>query len=451
LNSTNVHTIFLDAELCIRRFTPGIRETFNLIAQDIGRRFDSFTYNIDYEELPTDVKRVLADRTPCEREVQDRSGSWFLLRVLPYLSQGKTDGAVITLVDITSLKQAEATLAELSEIVEHSQDAVFRCDLDGTIRTWNRGAENLFGYSAKEIIGQHVKLLNLTESDRDLDVTLSQIAEGRTIDRLQSTPQRRDDTNFHVALTWSPISDENDRVVGASAIARDMTSEKRAEAEVREAIKRRDQFMAMLSHELRNPLAAVLNATTLLNENQLDEETDAEARNVIEHNVRHVARMLDDLLDVARITNDKINLHKEVVDLNSLLVDAVECVQHRIDEKQQELHLSSPETPIYVEGDVGRLQQSQVNLLVNASKYTPEGGKIHYSLGQQDGFAVLRVKDNGDGIPPDLIDRIFEPFLQSDETLDRSQGGMGLGLTVVQKVMEGHGGIVEALSDGTSQ
>ena len=451
LNSTNVHTIFLDADLCIRRFTPGIRETFNLIAQDIGRRFDSFTYNIDYEELPADVKRVLADQTPCEREVQDRSGSWYLLRVLPYLSQGKTDGAVITLVDITSLKQAEASLAELSEIVEHSQDAVFRCDLDGTIRTWNRGAENLFGYSADEIIGQHVKILNLTKSHRDLDVTLSQIAEGETIDRLQSTPQRRDDTIFHVALTWSPISNENDEVVGASAIARDMTSEKRAEAEVREAIKRRDQFMAMLSHELRNPLAAVLNATTLLNENELDEETDSEARNVIEHNVRHVARMLDDLLDVARITNDKINLHKEVVDLNSLLVDAVECVQHRIDEKQQELYLNTPESPVYVEGDVGRLQQSQVNLLVNASKYTSEGGTIHYSLSQNEDYAELRVKDNGDGIPPELIDRIFEPFLQSDETLDRSQGGMGLGLTVVQKVMEGHGGTVVALSAGTSQ
>ena len=448
LNSTNVHTIFLDSDLCIRRFTPGIRETFNLIAQDIGRRFDSFTHNIEYDGLANDVHRVAAEHEAVEREVQDRNENWYLLRVLPYVSQGKAAGAVITLIDITSLKQAEARLAELSEIVEHSQDAIFRCDLHGFVRTWNRGARTLFGYNAGEVLGKHVSMLNLTKARHMIDEILGDVASGKSIDHFQAQPQRRDDSIIHVSLTLSPISDVKEVVVGASVVARDVTTQKRAEAEVREAVQRRDKFMAMLSHELRNPLAAVLNATTVLSEQGLAPEDETEAREVIEHNVRHVARMLDDLLDVARITNDKINLHREVVDVKSLMFDVVECVQHHLDQKKQELHVDVPEDSLYVEGDVGRLQQAQVNLLVNASKYTQEQGRIDYSLQAHGDQAVIAVRDNGEGIPSELLHRIFEPFVQSDQTLDRSQGGMGLGLTVVSKIIDGHGGSVTAVSDG---
>lgn len=451
LNSTNIHTIFLDRQLCIRRFTPGIRETFNLLPQDIGRRFDSFTHNIKHDSLPELVEKVVNSKKAVEQEVVDRNSNWYLLRILPYKTRGLVDGAVITLIDITSLKQAESKLAELSEIVEHSDDAIFRQDMEGKIRTWNRGAERLFGIKAPKVLGGHVNMLGLECHDFEFDRILALTASGESIDHIDARHYRSSGEIVDIAISVSPIRDSQDKVIGASTIARDVTRQKQAETEVREAVKRRDEFLAMLSHELRNPLAAVLNATNFMTELGVDNQPLIEAKEVIEHNVRHVARILDDLLDVSRITNDKINLHKEVVDLSVLMMDVVECVQHNLDSKHQDLHLRQPQTPLYVEGDVGRLQQMQVNLLVNASKYTGEEGRIEYSVVQDGDEAVIEISDNGVGISEDILNQIFEPFVQAEQTIDRSQGGMGLGLTLVQKVVEAHGGNIMAESGGSSK
>ncbi len=448
LNSTNIHTIFLDRQLRIRRFTPGIRETFNLLSQDVGRPFGSFTHNINHDNLARLAESVIDSKSSVEQEVQDKNDHWYLLRILPYQTRGQVDGAVLTLIDITSLKQAESKLAELSEIVEHSDDAIFRQDIDGTIRTWNRGAERLFAIKAPKVLGGHVEMLGLDCRDIAFNKILKLTASGESLDHIEARHKRQDGDFVDIAISVSPIRDVNGNVIGASTIARDVTRQKQAEAEVREAVKRRDDFLAMLSHELRNPLAAVLNATNLMTEIGLQEKPIEEAKDVIEHNVRHVARILDDLLDVSRIANDKINLHKEVVDLCSLTIDVVECVQHRIDDKGQELHVHQPPEPLYVEGDVGRLQQMQVNLLVNASKYTAEGGRIEYEVYQDGDEAIISVTDNGVGIPESLLNTIFEPFVQAEQTIDRAQGGMGLGLTLVSKVAEAHGGSVSANSDG---
>lgn len=446
LNSTNIHTIFLDRDLRIRRFTPGIRETFNLLPQDIGRRLDSFTHRIEYDDLAALAQSVIEGKTPAEQEVVDEDNNWYLMRILPYHSRGQVDGAVLTLVDITSLKQAESKLAELSEIVQHSDDAIFRQDMDGTIRTWNRGASRLFAIKAPKVLGGHVEMLGLEFHDLEFEQILKVVAGGESLDLIEARHTRHDGSVIDVAISVSPIRDAKDNVIGASTIARDVTRQKKAEAEVREAVVRRDNFLAMLSHELRNPLAAVLNATNLMKETGIDDSPVKEAKDVIENNVLHVARILDDLLDVSRITNDKINLHREVVDLSPLMIDVVECVQHRIDAKGQELHVTRPVGPLYIDGDVGRLQQMQVNLLVNASKYTPENGRIEYCIAQDGDEAVITIADNGVGIPGDLLSRIFEPFVQAEQTLDRAQGGMGLGLTLVSKVAEAHGGTVSAES-----
>ena len=448
LNSTNVHTIFLDRKLNIRRFTPGIANTFNLIPQDVGRRLDTFTHNIRYDRLLEKVKIVVEEKESIEREVQDKHGNWYLLRILPYTTRGQVDGAVLTLIDITSLKQAESKLAELSEIVEHSDDAIFRQDVDGTIRTWNRGAERLFGKPAAKVLGSHVEMLGLRCRDLEVDQMLKLVDCGQSLEHVDARYSKKDGTVADVALSLSPIRDTSDAVIGASTIARDVTKHKEAEAKVLEAVRRRDEFLAMLSHELRNPLAAVLNATNLLSEAESQPEAVEEAKDVIDHNVRHVARILDDLLDVSRITNDKINLHREVVDLNALMIDVVECVQHRIDAKRQELHVNASSGPLFVEGDVGRLQQMQVNLLVNASKYTPEEGRIDFRIDRDGDDALISIKDNGEGISPNLLESIFEPFVQAEQTIDRAQGGMGLGLTLVSKVAEAHGGTVTVQSQG---
>jgi len=451
LNSTNIHTIFLDRNLNIRRFTPGIGDTFNLIPQDVGRRFDAFTHNVRHDNLVEEVQRVVETRTSVEHEVQDKKGNWYLLRNLPYVTRGQVDGAVITLIDITSLKQAESKLAELSEIVEHSDDAIFRQDVDGTIRTWNRGAERLFGLKAPKVLGGHVEMLGLECRDLEFAQMLEIVASGQPLDHVEARRRKENGVVADIALSISPIRDTQGGVIGASTIGRDVTKQKQAEAKVREEVRRRDEFLAMLSHELRNPLAAVLNATDLLGEARENADVTDEAINVIEHNVHHVARILDDLLDVSRITNDKIKLHREIFDLSSLMVDVVECVQHRVDAKFQELHVHQPKTPLYVDGDIGRLQQMQVNLLVNASKYTGDEGRIDYRIEADGDEALISVVDTGVGIPDDLMERIFEPFVQAEQTIDRAQGGMGLGLTLVNKVAEAHGGAVAVESEGRSK
>lgn len=451
LNSTNVHTIFLDSDLRIRRFTPGVAGTFNLIPQDVGRRIDSFTYNILDDHLIYKIKHVLETGEPLEREVRDRAESWFLMRMQPYLTRGKTDGIVITLIDISSLKRAERRLAELSEIVEHSDDAILRVAMDGTISTWNRGAERLFGYRSDEIVGTPVTRLYGPASQEETVRRLRELGTGTPLDMNETQCVCQDGRLLDVSLTLSPIRNDDGQIVAASQIFRDVTIRKKAESEVRESVRHRDQFLAMLSHELRNPLAAVLNATALIGEPEVSARGVMDAREVIDNNVRHLARMLDDLLDVSRYTHDKVTLLKTVVNLNTLALDVVECVRHLVDGKNQRLQIDIPKTPIFVEGDAGRLQQAQVNLLVNASKYTPEGGWIKYSIRREEDQAAIDVEDSGDGIDAALLPRIFEPFVQAEQALERTQGGMGLGLPLVRMIIEAHEGTVAASTKGSQR
>lgn len=448
LISTNVHTIFLDRDLCIRRFTPGIAETFNLIPQDVGRRFDSFAHQIIYSDLVDQIRNVLTTGKAFEKEVSDQADTWYLLRIQPYLARKRIDGVVITLIDITTLIKAEAMLREMSEIVEHSDDAIYRVDLDGTIRTWNLGACKLYGYESDQVLGKDVSLLAPPARPNEPATYLDRIRSGIPVDHVETSRLCRDGSTIEVSLTVSPIRDHQREIVGASVIARDITQQRIAEAEIRAAVQHRDQFLATLSHELRNPLSAILNATSLLKEESLDAETVREAREVVDHQLRHVARLLDDLLEVARFTNGKIVLRNEIIDLTELVMDVVDCVQYQIDEKQQELRIDVCDQPLYVVGDVGRLQQAQVNLLVNASKYSPESSCISYGVGRDGDHGVITVRDDGVGIPSSLLPSIFEPFVQADQSIERSQGGMGLGLPLVRMIANAHQGNADAHSGG---
>ncbi|MEO1530310.1 MAG: PAS domain-containing protein, partial [Planctomycetota bacterium] len=450
LNSTNIHTVFLDRGLSLRRFTPGVADIFSFIPHDIGRQFAHFSYNLKTKSLLTDLKEVLRTGKPFEREVRDTQNRWYLLRILPYYARDTIDGVVLTLIDITSLKDAQLLLRELSDVVKQSDDAILRIDNDGTIRTWNRGAARLYGYKADEAIGKPANMLAADDAKDDPPGYLNNLGEGVRIDHVETRQKTKSGAILVVELTVSPLLDDSRDCVGASVVARDVSKQKQAEQEIRRAVEQRDRFLAMLSHELRNPLAAIVNATRLLGEMDLDEKTEREARDVADSQLKHIARLLDDLLDVARITNDKMTLHLEVVDMKKSLMDAIECTQHRLDSKRQKLFVESVDEHVCVKGDVGRLQQAQVNLLVNASKYSPEGSSIHCSLEVEDSEAIITVRDQGEGIPEPLATRIFEPFVQADETLDRSQGGMGLGLPLVSMIARAHGGSV-ALTPGIDQ
>jgi two-component system CheB/CheR fusion protein len=225
---------------------------------------------------------------------------------------------------------------------------------------------------------------------------------------------------------------------------------KHAEDEARAGVELRDRFLAMLSHELRNPLAAILNAARLMNCESLDAEANRLAQGVIQRQSHHMARLLDDLLDVSRITRNKIDIRKQVVDLRASAHDAVESVNPQVTSRDHRLHVELPATPLYVEGDPARLQQIQVNLLNNAIKYTPRGGDIWLSQERDGDQAVLRVRDTGIGIPPHMRERIFDLFVQLDGA-SGLDGGMGVGLTLVRTLMYLHNGTITAHSDGPNR
>jgi signal transduction histidine kinase/ActR/RegA family two-component response regulator len=221
--------------------------------------------------------------------------------------------------------------------------------------------------------------------------------------------------------------------------------------QLQEADRRKDEFLAMLAHELRNPLAPILNAMHVLRLRNAEDASLQRQTAVIERQVRHMSRLLDDLLDVSRITRGKIKLRKDPVDLSTVVEQAVETSRTLIEERRHALSVSLPVEPLRVEGDLTRLVQVVANLLNNAAKYTDPGGRIEVSAGREGDEAVIRVRDTGIGIAPEHLPHVFDLFTQADRAIDRAQGGLGIGLTMVQRLAQMHGGRVAAGSAGPGQ
>ena len=228
----------------------------------------------------------------------------------------------------------------------------------------------------------------------------------------------------------------------------DITARKQAEEALRDADRRKDEFLAMLGHELRNPLAPLRGVMETLRRQRLAGPALERAYAMMDRQVAHLGRLVDDLLDVSRITRGVVELRKEPVSLAEVAERAVEMVTPAVEGRGHELMLALPQTPLRVEGDATRLTQVVFNLLNNAAKYTDPGGKIWLTLEGEGGQAVVRVRDNGSGMPPDLVPKVFGLFTQGTRSLDRSQGGLGLGLTLVKRLAEMHGGSAEARSEG---
>ncbi|HKV54795.1 MAG TPA: PAS domain S-box protein [Candidatus Binataceae bacterium] len=228
----------------------------------------------------------------------------------------------------------------------------------------------------------------------------------------------------------------------------DIHEQKEVQAALKEADRRKDEFLAMLAHELRNPLAAIVNALAIIERVAPPEPTADRARSVISRRVGHLTNMVDDLLDVTRITTGKIRLKKTQLSIASIVEQGVESAHPLLEARGHRLEISVPGEPITIEGDIVRLTQVLLNLLSNAAEYTPDGGTISLRAAREDGAAVIRVRDNGYGIAPELIPRVFDLFTHAAHISDRSQGGLGIGLTVVRHLVELHGGQVEALSEG---
>jgi PAS domain S-box-containing protein len=343
----------------------------------------------------------------------------------------------------------------LASIVESSNDAIVSKTLDGTIQSWNHAAELLFGYTAAEAIGKPITLIIPADRAKEEEEIVRRISAGERVDHFETVRVRRDGTMVDVSLTISPIRDDEGVIVGASKIARDISDRKQAEEriysllnELREADRLKDEFLAMLGHELRNPMAPISNMLEILKRAKGDESLVQEARSTMERQLGHLARLVDDLVDVSRITRGKLELRKERIELASAVHQAVEACRPLAARSHVRLDVSLPTEPVYVDADGVRLVQVIGNLLNNACKFSPEGGRVSLRVDREDGEVTLAVKDEGIGIPEEKLDRVFDMFVQLDRALERTDGGLGIGLTLVKRIVRMLGGTVTARSEG---
>jgi two-component system, chemotaxis family, CheB/CheR fusion protein len=374
----------------------------------------------------------------------------------PFLDeQGKLIGAVNVLVDITDRRRAQLARSQLAAIVESSDDAIISKDLNGIVQSWNAAAQRLFGYSAEQAVGRHISFLIPADRADEEDRILARLRAGERVYHFDTVRVRSNGQPIHVSLTISPIRDDTGRIVGASKIARDITDRKQDEeriyglmAQLKEADLRKTEFLAMLAHELRNPLAPLLNMLEIMKRADGNGQIIEQVRSTLERQLAQMVRLVDDLLDVSRITRSKLQLRTERVQLASVIHQSVEACRPLAERAKHELNVSVPAEPMYLHADPVRLAQVFGNLLNNACKYTEPGGRIWLSAERQGSDVVVKVKDTGSGIPSDKLSCIFEMFTQIDRSLERSQGGLGIGLTLVKRLVEMHGGSVEAHSEG---
>ena len=330
--------------------------------------------------------------------------------------------------------------------------AILTMDTQGIIISVNAGATGVLGYRDDELLGQSSSVL-FTAEDQSAGAP----------DREMKTAKRRgiaEDERWHVrkdgSIFWgnglvTPLLDDSESLRGYTKIVRDMTEWKQAEEALREADRRKDEFLAMLAHELRNPLSSIQNAAHLVRHASLPPERSAWAKDVILNQVKHLARLVDDLLDVARITRGKIRLRNEQVDLVAVLQRASDVARPLIDDRRHEFVVKLDSSPLMVKGDSTRLEQIFTNLLTNAAKYTDPGGLIELSAHAEGDIQVIRITDNGVGISDEMLPRVFDLFAQVDNSLDRSQGGLGIGLTISQRLVLLHGGEISVASEGPGQ
>ncbi|HEV8068419.1 MAG TPA: PAS domain S-box protein [Planctomycetaceae bacterium] len=361
---------------------------------------------------------------------------------------GAAVGAVLVFRDVTERRKAEEAQARLATIVDSSQDAIISKTLDGVIRSWNAGAERLFDYTAHEAIGQPITLIIPPDRRDEEYEILARISLGERIEHFETVRVSKQGRLIDISLTVSPIRDRDGRIIGASKIARDITDRKRVDKALEEANQRKDQFIALLAHELRNPLAPLRNGLQVIRLAGTDASAVAQARDMMDRQLGHMVRLIDDLLDISRVSQNKMELRRSRVLLKDVISSAVETARPAIEEAGHEFTISLPPEPVYLDADLTRLAQVFSNLLNNSAKYTERGGRILLAAERQGSEVIVSVRDTGLGIPANDLPRIFDMFSQVDRSIERSTGGLGIGLALVKGLVEMHGGTVTAMSAG---
>jgi two-component system CheB/CheR fusion protein len=467
LGSVDTAILMLGPDLHIRRFTPAAEQILNLIPTDLGRPIGHVRLKIDVPGLETWLAEVLKTASVIEHEVQDRNGHWYLLRIRPYRTlDDRIDGAVMMLVDIHRLKSAHQFA---KNIVATVREALLVLDANLCVQTASESFYRTFERTPDETEGRSLYALGDAGGSRPWDLPALRRHLGEVLAENGSFE------DFEIEQDFAPIG-HRVLLLNARRLAHqngdsplillaieDITERKALEGalgrqveELAAADRSKNEFLALLAHELRNPLAPLRNSLNLLETPGADGAVAGRALEVMHRQIRNLARLIDDLLDVSRITRGKVLLQKEPVELTHLLRRSAEVVQHEIASRGQQLTLTFSSEPIYLDADATRIEQIFGNLLHNASKFTPPGGHIEVTAGPATsasgvGEILVRVADDGIGIAPEMLSRVFDLFVQAQRSLDRSQGGLGIGLTLVRSLVELHGGTIEARSGGLGQ
>jgi PAS domain S-box-containing protein len=383
---------------------------------------------------------------------------WRLVSIVLFLGGGVLITLLVEALHVAR-RRVEASQQWLTAVLSSIGDAVIATDAHGTVNFLNPAAETLTGWESQSAVGKSLTdvfpILD-EETQMPAESPVKRVLRERIAVELakRTVLIARDGTSRPIDDNVAPIKEKDGAIIGAVVIFRDVTERKRLEQERRrrleelaEANRRKDEFLAMLAHELRNPLAVISNAVQLAavdrNQDQIDWCMDAIGRNV-----KHLARLIDDLLDVSRITRGKIQLRKEPLDVASVVHRAIESARPLIEARDQNLQVDIAPGTFSALADPVRLEQIVSNLLTNAAKYSDRGGQIWLSADQEEQSIVIKVRDEGIGIPAEQLSHVFELFAQGERSLARSEGGLGIGLTLARTLAEMHGGSVTAASDG---
>lgn len=345
--------------------------------------------------------------------------------------------------------------AEFRRLLDSLPAAAYTCDSTGLITFFNSKAAAFWGREPKinDVTDRWCGSFKLFSADgvpipHDECWMALAIKQKKEFNGHEIIVERPDGSRLTALAHANPFLDESGDLSGAVNVLVDISDRKVIEKSLKDADRRKDEFLAILAHELRNPLAPMRNALELMQPGTSDAATMEEARTLMERQLEHMVRLVDDLMDVSRITRNKLALRKAPVELAAVVQSAVESVRPLIEASRHTLEVKLPEEPVYLDADQTRLSQALQNLLNNAAKYTEPNGQISLKATVEGAEAVIRVSDTGIGIPAEMLPRIFEMFTQDDRTLERSQGGLGIGLNLVRGLVEMHGGTVEAHSGG---
>jgi PAS domain S-box-containing protein len=339
--------------------------------------------------------------------------------------------------------------SRLAAIVASTDDAIVSKDLDGTILTWNDGAQRIFGYTAEEVIGKSIRILIPPDRQSEEDDVLSRIRQGLTVDHFETVRLRKDATLIDVSVTISPVRNAAGEIVGASKIARDITEQRRLRAMADEASRLKDEFLAVLSHELRTPLNTVLGYARMLRreDKRMSADLRERALEALERNADSLTRLVSDVLDTSRVVTGKLRLALDACAVDACVGDAVRTVQPAADAKGIELDIRV-DSNLIVLCDRDRMQQVMWNILSNAIKFTPSGGRVTVRGVRHGSGIEITIADTGIGISPEHMPFVFRRFWQAQTGASREFGGLGLGLALSRHIIELHGGSIVAESRG---